>query len=153
MTATAQNILMAGVANLVALLAVFVGVGKEHVFGMVKVMAHAVVTKSLSVALVTGFLFTFGDRPVFNCPAKISVRIRNSAHNYRCVNQCVTATPHNGYGVAQVAFNADGFNFIPCLIHINMLAVVTAEAPQRRAVAGIVGVGLPVQVHIGKIGA
>ena len=69
-----QNILVACVANLVALLPVLIGVGKQHIWRVRQVVAYSIVTKSLPVALETILLFGLTDAPVLDRPTEAGVR-------------------------------------------------------------------------------
>jgi len=74
MAAAAKNILMAGVTNLVALFAVFIGVRKQHIRWMRQVVTYTVVAKSLSVALVTILFFGLADALMLNRPTEAGMR-------------------------------------------------------------------------------
>jgi hypothetical protein len=60
MAARTSDILMTGITDLFTRFLEFLGVGEQHVFGVVQVMAGAIVAKALAMTLVTILLLGFG---------------------------------------------------------------------------------------------
>ena len=151
MALDARNVLMACVTNQIALFAVLIGMGKQHIWRMRQVVTYTIVTKSLSVALVTILLFCLTDAAVLSRPTEAGVRIWRCTNNHRRLHQQISAPAHYRYGVTQVAADTDGFTFVPCWIDGDVPVIMAAETTQRIRMVLVIWIGAPIQVHLGKI--
>ena len=145
------HLLVAGLANLLAHTANFRPVGKGHIFGVFQVMAGAVVTKAGTVAQVTLVLLFFTDGLVRDRPRKFLVIFWRDAYNGRRFHQQFITSAHDRHCVAKVAFHTHRFR-LAFIGRCDVVAIVAAETTQRIGVAGIVGVGAIVQLHIREVG-
>lgn len=133
MTAAAQDILVTGIANLVAPLIVLISMGKQHVRRMVQIVAGVIAAKTLPMTLITFLFFRIRHIPVFNRPPEVRMRIRRRSRNHWRLNQHLIPPPDNGHGMAQIALNADNLYFGPTLIYTGMFAIMAAETAQKRS--------------------
>ena len=111
MATAAQDVLVAGITNLFTLFAVFIGMGVEHVWGVGKIVAHAIVAEALPMTLVTGLFFRSFHISVLNRPTEIFMRFGDIAHDDRRLDQQCFAASYNRNGVALVTLHADRFYF------------------------------------------
>ena len=126
MTAGAHDVLMAGVADLIALLFVFLRMREEYVRGMGKVVACAIVAECLPMTIETSLLIGLIHITMLDRPAEIRVGGWHGADDHRCFHQQVIAAPNDGNRMAQVALHADGF-LAPIRLDGYVLSIVATK--------------------------
>jgi len=103
---------MAGIADLIALLAILLGVCIEHVWWVRKIVAGIVVAEALTMALVAFLFFGFRNAAMFDGPAEIGMGGGNRSNDDRRFDQQVVPPAYDRDGVTKVAFDTDDFQLV-----------------------------------------
>jgi len=128
--AAAGYILMTDVTNLIPLLTKFVSMREQHVWGMRKIVAYAIVTKSNAVTLQTFSLLRLSDRLMIDGPTEARMGSwRRTDNNWR-FDQNVFTFAHNRDGVAQVAAGRNCGHFLAWITYTDVFIIMAAKTAQ-----------------------